>query len=193
MREPCCLWLSASDRARLAAIAADRNSPQKHVWRAKIVLLSADRLGTVEIMRRTGKAKPSVWRWQARYLEAGVAGLLRDRTRPARIPRLAVELVERVVARTLAPPPGEATHWTVRDDGPRRRHLARLGAADLGGPRAAAAPGPDLQAVQGPGFRRQAARRGRASMSTRRRMPWFSRSMKSPRSRRSIAPSRGCR
>ena len=114
MREPCCLWLSAADRARLAAIAADRNSPQKHVWRVNIVLLSADRLGTVEIMRRTGKAKPSVWRWQARYLEAGVDGLLRDRTRPSRIPRLAAELVERVVARTLAPPPGEATHWTVR-------------------------------------------------------------------------------
>ena len=114
MREPCCLWLSASDRARLAAIAADRNSPQKHVWRARIVLLSADRLGTVEIMRRTGKAKPSVWRWQARYLESGVDGLVRDRTRPSRIPRLAAELVERVVARTQGPPPGEATHWTVR-------------------------------------------------------------------------------
>jgi Homeodomain-like domain len=98
----------------LAAVATDRNSPQKHVWRASIVLLSADRLGTIEIMRRTGKAKPSVWRWQARYLEAGVDGLLRDRTRPSRIPRLAVDLVERVVARTLAAPPGEATHWTVR-------------------------------------------------------------------------------
>jgi len=98
----------------LAALVADRNSPQKHVWRACIVLLSADRLGTVEIMRRTGKAKPSVWRWQARYLEAGVDGLVRDKTRPSRIPRLAAGLVERVVSRTLAPPPGEATHWTVR-------------------------------------------------------------------------------
>ena len=114
MREPICLWLSAGDRARLAAIAADRNSPQKHVWRAKIVLLSAERLGTVEIMRRSGKAKPSVWRWQARYLEAGVDGLLHDKTRPARIPRLASELVERLVARTLEAPPGETTHWTVR-------------------------------------------------------------------------------
>ena len=114
MREPCCLWLSAADRARLAAIVADRNSPQKHVWRAQIVLLSADRVGTVEIMRRTGKAKAGVWRWQARYLEAGVDGLLRDRTRPSRIPRLATDLVERVVARTQGPPPSEATHWTVR-------------------------------------------------------------------------------
>jgi len=114
MREPCCLWLSAADRARLAAIAADRNSPQKHVWRARIVLLTADRLGTVEIMRRTGKAKASVWRWQARYLQAGVVGLLRDKSRPARLKPLADALVERVVARTLEPPPGETTHWTVR-------------------------------------------------------------------------------
>ena len=80
MRKACCLWLSAGDRARLAAVATDRNSPQKHAWRARIVLLSADRVGTVEIMRRTGKARPSVWRWQVRYLEAGVDGLLRDKT-----------------------------------------------------------------------------------------------------------------
>jgi transposase len=99
---------------RLAALVADRNSPQKHVWRARIVLLSAERVGTVAIMRRTGKAKASVWRWQARYLQAGVDGLVRDKSRPARIPRLANDVVERVIARTLAPPPGEATHWTVR-------------------------------------------------------------------------------
>jgi transposase len=98
----------------LAALVADRNSPQKHVWRAQIVLLSADRLGTAEIMRRTSKAKVSVWRWQARYLEAGVDGLLHDKTRPSRIARLATDLVERVVARTLQPPVGVATHWTVR-------------------------------------------------------------------------------
>jgi hypothetical protein len=37
--------LSAIERARLVEIAADRNSPQKHVWRAQIVLLSADGVG----------------------------------------------------------------------------------------------------------------------------------------------------
>ena len=36
---------------------ADRNTPQKHVWRAEIVLLSADGVGTVEIMRQTGTSK----------------------------------------------------------------------------------------------------------------------------------------
>src|SRR5215217_7548614 len=122
MREACCLWLSAADRARLAAIVADRNSPQKHVWRSRIVLLSADGLGTVAIMRQTGKAKPSVWRWQARYLEAGVAGLVRDRTRPARIPRLATDLVERVVAAGRGDPLDGAR------DGQGHRRLAGLGA-----------------------------------------------------------------
>jgi hypothetical protein len=38
----------------LEAIVRDRNAPQKHVWRAEIVLLTAEELGTVEIMRRKG-------------------------------------------------------------------------------------------------------------------------------------------
>ena len=83
------LFVGATDRARLAAIVADRNRAQKHVWRAQVVLLSADRVGTAEIMRRTGLSKPSVWRWQERYIEAGVDGLLRDKTRPSRVPPLA--------------------------------------------------------------------------------------------------------
>jgi hypothetical protein len=41
----------------LEAIVRDRNAPQKHVWRAEIVLLTAEELGTVEIMRRTGKSR----------------------------------------------------------------------------------------------------------------------------------------
>jgi transposase len=109
------LFVGTTDRARLAAIVADRNSPQKHVWRAEVVLLTADRHGTAEIMRRTGLSKPSVWRWQERYLEAGVEGLLRDKTRPSRIPALDPAKIADVIRRTLdEPPPGETTHWTVR-------------------------------------------------------------------------------
>jgi Winged helix-turn helix len=66
----------------------NRNSPQKHVWRAKIVLLTADGHGTAEIMRRTGKAKTVIWRWQGRFGHEGIAGLWRDKTRPSRASRL---------------------------------------------------------------------------------------------------------
>jgi hypothetical protein len=43
--------LNADDRAALAAVVANRNSAQKHLWRAKIVLLTADGHGTAEIMQ----------------------------------------------------------------------------------------------------------------------------------------------
>ena len=113
---------------------ADRNRRQKHVERARIVLLSADRVGTVAIMRQVGCAKATVWRWQERFMEEGVDGLLRDKSRPpgkAPLPQAVVErvveltlgeppatvgdaVVRRVVALTCAEPPGEATHWTGR-------------------------------------------------------------------------------
>jgi transposase len=113
MRKGIEIEVSAADRARLEAIVADRNSPQKHVWRARIILATGEGCGTAEVMRRAGVSKPCVWRWQERFMAEGVAGLLRDKTRPARIPPLPKAAVEGVVMRTLdEPPPGEVTHWT---------------------------------------------------------------------------------
>jgi transposase len=63
-------------------------------------------------MRRTGKSKTCVWRWQERFMAAGVHGLLHDKTRPSRVPPPPVEVVERVIALTRSDPPGETTHWT---------------------------------------------------------------------------------
>jgi transposase len=112
MRTGISIDVSPASRARLDAIVADRNSPQKHVWRARIVLLSADGAGTVEIMRKAGVSKTAVWRWQERFTQKGVDGLLRDKTRPSRIPPLGPEVAERVVSLTLQDPPDETTHWT---------------------------------------------------------------------------------
>jgi transposase len=106
--------VSAADRDRLERIVADRNSPQKHVWRARIILATADGCGTAEVMRRAGVSKPSVWRWQRRFMEAGTDGLVRDKTRKPGLPPLPPATVDRVVALTLADPPGEATHWSGR-------------------------------------------------------------------------------
>ena len=72
----------------------DRNTPQKHVWRAEIVLLTADGVGTNEIMRRTGKSKICVWRWQERFIDEGFNGLLHDKTRPPRIKPLGARACE---------------------------------------------------------------------------------------------------
>jgi transposase len=112
MRTGISITVTRTDRRRLKALARDRNAPQKHVWRAEIVLFTAEGLGTNEIMRRTGKAKTSIWRWQERFMEEGFDGLLRDKTRPSRIPLLGANVAKRVVALTLTNPPGETTHWT---------------------------------------------------------------------------------
>jgi transposase len=112
MRTGICLSVTSADLDRLRAVINDRNAPQKHVWRAQIVLLSAEGLGTNAIMRETGKSKTCVWRWQARFATEGVAGLLRDKTRPSRIPKLDSAIAARVVALTMEEPPREATHWT---------------------------------------------------------------------------------
>lgn len=112
MRSGISINLSPSDRDRLDQIMKDRNAAQKHAWRAEIVLLTGDGVGTNEIMRRTRTSKTCVWRWQERFMQEGVEGLLRDKTRPSRIRPLAATVIERVVARTLEDPPGETTHWT---------------------------------------------------------------------------------
>ena len=108
------ITFSSACRQRLEAIAADRNAPQKHVWRTRIIVLSADGLGTGAIMKATGKSKTCVWRWQERFMREGVDGLLRDKTRPPGRARLACKTVDKIVTLTLARPPHEATHWTVR-------------------------------------------------------------------------------
>ena len=114
MRNGISFTVSSHDRRRLRAIVADPKSPQKHVWRARIVLLSGDGLGTSAIMARTDKSKTCVWRWQERFMHEGVDGLLRDRTRPPGKAPIAPERVAEIVRLTQAPPPHEATHWTLR-------------------------------------------------------------------------------
>src|SRR5262245_53981693 len=112
MHERTNLHLTAADRSALEAVVANRNSPQKHVWRAQIVLLTAKGCGTAEIMRATGKAKTVIWRWQERFGDKGLAGLWRDKTRRSRIPPLDPAIAVRIVDLTLAGPPPGASHWT---------------------------------------------------------------------------------
>jgi len=108
-RTDICLYLGPADRAELEALRTDRNTPRKLAWRASIVLATADGAGTVEIMRRTGMSKPTVWRWQERYLDEGVPGLKRDKTRPSRVPPLPREIRLKVIAKTVQETPPSQT------------------------------------------------------------------------------------
>ena len=111
-RNDICLYLSPGERAELHSLVRNRNTPRKLVWRPEIILSTADGHGTFEIMRRAQTSRPTVWRWQARYLEEGVAGLKRDKTRPSRVPPLPRATRLKVIAKTVQEIPPNATHWS---------------------------------------------------------------------------------
>lgn len=114
MAQTVSILLDTTDRLGLEQIAGDRNRPHKHVQRARIVLFSGDRLPVLEVARRAGVSRPAVWRWQQRFAEEGVDGLLRDKTRKPGTAPLPPSLVARIVALTCTEPPGPVTHWTGR-------------------------------------------------------------------------------
>ena len=111
-RDDVCLYLGPAERLELQALIANRNTPRKLVWRAEIVLATADGHGTFGIMRRAATSKPTVWRWQERFLDEGVDGLKRDKTRPSRVPPLPRETKLKVIAKTVQESPPNATHWS---------------------------------------------------------------------------------
>jgi transposase len=190
MRTGISITLKPADRRRLKAVARDRNTPHKHVWRAEIVLLSADGVGTNEIMRRTGKSKTCVWRWQERFMEAGYDSLLHDKTRPSRIPPLASGVTERVVTLTQTAPPTEATHWTsammAKVVGISASSVQRIWRAHGLQPHRVKQNSPPTRTSS------TSCATSSVSMSIRPLMPSSSRSMKRARSRRSTAPSPAC-
>src|SRR5262245_62391478 len=93
--------INAADRQRLERLVWDRNTPQKVVWRARIVLLASDGMSAEVIAAAVGKSLLTVRRWRRRYMAKGVEGLLKDATRPSRVKPLRPEVIERVLHITL--------------------------------------------------------------------------------------------
>src|SRR5712672_3350705 len=106
--------ITAADRERLERLVRDRNTPQKVVWRARIVLLASDGRTAEAIAAADGKSLLTVRRWRHRFVAKGVDGLLKDATRPSRVKPLLPEKIEQVVHMTLHAKPPNATHWSVR-------------------------------------------------------------------------------
>lgn len=109
-----CLVLPTTDRAQLAQVVANGNTPQKLALRASVVLLLADRVRPSHVAKRFGLSRNQVYLWTQRYLEAGVPGLLRDAPRPGRRKRITLAKVAAIVEATVKTRPPAATHWSTR-------------------------------------------------------------------------------
>ena len=108
------ILISDADRERLERLVWDRNTPQKLVWRARIVLLASDGLTAEAIAGAVSKSLLTVRRWRRRYMAKGVDGLLKDATRPPGRRPLTAETIKRVVHMTLHDKPMNATQWSAR-------------------------------------------------------------------------------
>jgi transposase len=111
------ITITAAGREELERLVRDRNTAQKVVWRARIVLLAADGVAAGAIAAATGKSQLTVRRWRRRFLAKGVEGLLKDASRPPRRKPLTAEKIAEVVRMTLHAKPPNATHWSVRSMG----------------------------------------------------------------------------
>jgi len=110
------LYVGPSDRATLERLVADGKTPQKIVKRAMIVLLSGRGLGTNAVCREVRVSKPTVWRWQAAYMEGGIERLKKDKGKGPRAgkKRISEEVRLAIVRRTAQEKPANATHWSAR-------------------------------------------------------------------------------
>ena len=106
----------SSDDDRLLQVLSNRKRIEACIQRrARIVLLAAAGMSDKDTAQKLLTDHRVAARWRARFLAAGVDGLLRDATRPAR-PRTAREAgnVEEVVRITLEETPAGASHWSTR-------------------------------------------------------------------------------
>ena len=108
------LRVSPEDRQWLEAVIRSGKTPQRVALRARIVLGAAEGQANHALAQELGISRPTLLLWRQRYVDAGVAGLLKDAPRPGRKKRIRAEKVEAIVNATLHTTPADATHWSVR-------------------------------------------------------------------------------
>jgi len=105
---------SDQERRNLLRLVQGRNTAQKVVLRAKIVLHMAEGLRKKHIAEQLRTSRTTVDLWLKRYQEGGIEALLRDASRPGRMPKMTERKEKAVVEATLHSKPLDATHWSVR-------------------------------------------------------------------------------
>lgn len=105
---------SEEDRQKVLRLARGRNTAQKIVLRAKIVLKIIEGLKKKHIAEQLGTSRPTVNLWVKRYEKGGIEAILVDAPRPGRKPKTLEDKEKNIIEATLHSKPANATHWSVR-------------------------------------------------------------------------------
>ena len=111
---PDALPVTDEQRRTLQSWVAARNTPQKIVFRARIVLLAAAGKANRKIAQELRTSRPSVILWRQRFVEGGPQALTSDAPGRGRKPSISAAQIQQIVEATLQTKPPAATHWSVR-------------------------------------------------------------------------------
>lgn len=114
MKTPMKILLSTSDRETLEKWVLSRATDAKVKLRARIILMTAEGCTTQETMDRLKVTNPTLNLWRRRFLDCGVDGLLKGKTRPPGLAPLPQDKVQEILTLTVAGKPVAATHWSTR-------------------------------------------------------------------------------
>ena len=107
------VWLTQEQQLELSSIAQSRSLPAGYVFRAKLILMLAERASFSTIKHRLQTSAPTIIRWKQRFLQSGLDGL--DTYHPGqRATVLTPALRARILSSTRKKPSDGSTHWSCR-------------------------------------------------------------------------------
>jgi transposase len=112
-RAAAAIELSEDEKRTLRAVLRTPSASQQQAVRARIVLRAAEGVTNTQIAAETGVSLPTVGLWRRNFLKRRLKGLS-DAPRSGRPRQIDDREVQRVLAKTLEPPPDGTTHWSVR-------------------------------------------------------------------------------
>ena len=111
IRDAVAVRLSPEERAVLEAKLRAPTTEQRQVFRARIVLLAAEKRSTRSIARELRTMPRTVSGWRGRFAREGLAGL-EDRPHPGPAPKYDSATGRRILALLDEPPPKGYARWT---------------------------------------------------------------------------------
>lgn len=112
MRVAAAITLKTSLRNKLARFSKASNISPKLKVRSHIVLLADEGKTNKQIAAELGIDEPQVGRWRKRFAQQGLAGIVKDKSRPGRIKPLPKSKESEIIRKTLETKPKAVTHWS---------------------------------------------------------------------------------
>lgn len=108
------LCLTPAQKLELTKIVRYPSTPQAIVLRCQVVLEAAKGMPNRQLARELSTTLPTVLLWRRRYEEEGLTGILQDKPRSGRPPRISAKQEAEIIEVTRNTKPKNGTHWTVR-------------------------------------------------------------------------------